>query len=118
MTKMYIAGPMSGLPNFNFDAFNYWAAYWRQQGWIVFNPAQKDEEAGLDPEAVKTGDDQLAIKGGWNFRESYQWDLNRILEADGVFFLKGWEKSTGARGEHAVAVAIQARYPEFEIIYE
>lgn len=118
MTKMYIAGPMTGYPNFNFDAFNYWAAYWRQQGWIVFNPAEKDEEAALDPEAVKTGDGALAIDKGFDFREAYSWDINRVIEADAIFMLRGWEASPGAVGEHAVAVAMQKHFPSYEIRYE
>jgi hypothetical protein len=32
--------------------------------------------------------------------------------------LPGWEQSPGARGEHAVAVAMKKHYPEYQIIYE
>lgn len=40
--KVYLSGPMTGYPNFNFPAFNERAAEWRREGWDVFNPAETD----------------------------------------------------------------------------
>lgn len=117
--KIYIAGPMSGYKNFNFDAFNTAEDVLTREGWAVFNPANKDNEAGVvsDPSFAK-GDDQQLMKSGWDFREAYLWDVTKVIESDAIFMLKGWEKSAGARGEHAVAISIQQRYPEYQIIYE
>lgn len=39
MAKIYIAGPMSGLPNFNRDAFNLEAERLHTLGHIALNPA-------------------------------------------------------------------------------
>ena len=39
MAKIYIAGPMSGLPNFNRDAFNLEAERLHALGHIALNPA-------------------------------------------------------------------------------
>jgi hypothetical protein len=117
MKKIYIAGPMSGLPEFNFPAFNEAAARFRADGWIVFNPAEKDAEAGLDPEAYETGDADLATERGFDFRDAYLWDLEAVLRSNAIYMLPGWENSPGARGEHAVAVAIKRHDPSYELIY-
>lgn len=114
--KVYIAGPMTGYPEFNFPAFHAAAKKLRSEGWIVFNPAEKDDEADLDPEAVKTGDAKLAIEKGFDFREAYLWDIARVIEGDAIYLLPGWEKSVGACGEAAVALAMQKHYPDYQII--
>lgn len=117
MKKIYIAGPMSGYPEFNFPAFFAAAGLWKAKGWLVFNPAAKEEEKALDPEACKVGDDKLAVANGFDFRQCFEWDLCRVVEADAIYMLPGWEASSGARAEHAAAIAIKARYPEYKIIY-
>ena len=114
--KIYIAGPMSGYPNFNFDAFNQAADRLRECGLEVFNPADKEGET-LSEESKVAGDPVLAQKGGFDFRSVYTWDVNKVIEADAIYMLPGWEQSPGARGEHAVAVAMKKHYPEYEIIY-
>lgn len=44
MTKIYIAGPMSGLVDFNFPAFHKMAASFRAQGFEVVNPAEINQD--------------------------------------------------------------------------
>lgn len=118
-SKIYIAGPMSGYKNFNFDEFNGAARMLKAEGWTVFNPAQKDLEKHPEIENNPTGDPALAAeKDGFNFREAYLWDLTKVLEADAIYMLRGWEQSPGARGEHAAAVAMKRHYPDYEIIYQ
>lgn len=117
--KLYIAGPMSGYAEFNFPAFFRVADHYKEQGWVVFNPAAKDTEDDVQKDdSYKTGDDQQLMKSGWDFREAYLWDVTKVIESDAIYMLKGWERSAGARGEHAVAISIQQRYPEYKIIYE
>lgn len=119
MKKVYIAGPMTGYKNFNFDAFFKAEAELTGQGYKVFNPANKDAEAGVvDGAGWDNGDDQKLMQSGWDFKEAFTWDCCKAIEADAIYMLRGWEKSSGARAEHAVAVAIQARYPEYRIIYQ
>jgi hypothetical protein len=118
--SIYIAGPMSGIPEWNYPAFFAAEDKLRGEGWTVFNPAAKDKENGFeDEEAQVGGDTALAIqKGTFNFRTAYLWDLQKVVEGDGIYMLKGWEQSPGARGEHAAAVAMKKHYPNYQIVYE
>lgn len=119
MKKIYIAGPMSGYPAFNFPKFFATEAKLKAEGWHVFNPANKDDEAGVVTNAsYETGDALALVSSGWSFKDAYKWDTDRVIDADAIYMLKGWEKSPGARGEHAVAMAMQTKYPDYEIIYE
>jgi hypothetical protein len=118
MKSIYIAGPMSGLPEFNFPAFFEAQSMLEAQGWKVWNPAAKDMEVSLDPNAYKVGDEKLAMQNGFNFREAYGWDCDKVINGDGIYMLRGWEASPGARGEHAVAVAMKSKHPEYVIMYQ
>jgi hypothetical protein len=110
---------MTGYPNFNFDAFHAAAKKFKDMGWTVFNPAEKDEEDGVvDGAGWSEGDDQKLVASGWDFRAAFTWDCQKVIEADAIYVLKGWEASSGATAEIAVAKAIKARYPEYEIIYQ
>jgi len=108
--KVYIAGPMRGIPNFNFPAFNIAASNLRWAGYTVFSPAERDNQHhGTDISAGNTtGDEDLAAKQhGFNLREALAADLEWICrEADAIALLPGWEKSKGATAERAVALAL------------
>lgn len=116
--KVYIAGPMSGYPEFNFPAFFAAEAKLAADGYHVFNPATKEQEKELDAESFVDGDAKKAVAAGFDFRECYLWDIERVIEADAIYMLNGWEASPGARGEHAVAVAMQKHCPAYRIMYE
>lgn len=119
MKSIYIAGPMTGYPEFNFPAFFSAQTDWERSGWKVFNPANKDEEVGVTTNsAYATGDAEALVKSGWSFKDAFKWDTDRVIDADAIYMLKGWEASVGARAEHSVAMAIKARYPTYEIYYE
>lgn len=119
MKKIYIAGPMSGYPEFNFPAFHRAAEKYRHLGYEVFNPADKsNEKAVVAHSSFGEGDGVKLIASGWSFREAYKWDTDKVITADAIYMLKGWERSPGAVGEHAVAVAMKSKYPEYEIDYE
>jgi len=108
--KIYLAGPMRGIPEFNFPAFHSAAAMLRSQGHFVFNPAERDNEKhGTDiSKGNKNGDELLATKQhGFNLREALNDDLSFIcLEADAVVLLPGWMNSKGATAERATALAL------------
>jgi len=108
--KIYLAGPMRGIPEFNFPAFYRAAAGLRACGFIVFNPAERDNALhGTDiSKGNATGDETLAAsQHGFNLREALGADLAWICaEADGIAMLPGWKNSKGATAEHATAIAL------------
>lgn len=110
MKKLYLAGPMRGILEFNFPAFHAAAARLRAEGFEVFSPAEKDNERhGTDiSKGNMTGDETIATQQhGFNLREALGLDLAYICaEADGVALLPGWENSKGARAERAAAEAL------------
>lgn len=117
--RIYVAGPMQGIPEFNFPRFNAVTACFRSGGHEVFNPAEKDTERhGTNIGAGNmTGDIKEAIaKHGFSLRQALSEDCDFIcLTANCIVLLPGWEKSNGAMAEHRLAVALQNE--GMEIIY-
>jgi hypothetical protein len=116
MINIYLAGPMSGIPEFNFPAFMDMADYLRQRGYNVFNPAEHDiERVGHDfSTEAKTGDAEDAAKYGITYRKCLKADLTWICDqADAMYMLTGWEKSKGCQAEHSLAKAL-----DIPIFYE
>lgn len=106
--KIYLAGPMSGYPEFNFPTFHAAAALLRADGHEVFSPAENDiAKIGDFSKNNPTGDVKAANAAGFSLRHALADDTKFIcLEAEGIAMLPGWEKSLGARAEHALAVAL------------
>lgn len=108
MTRLYVAGPMRGRPDFNFPAFDAAAVQLRAAGYDVFSPAERDREAhGDGVNASATGDlADFEAKGG-SLRDALHADTEFIsLHADGIALLDGWEQSKGAQAEVALAIAL------------
>jgi hypothetical protein len=116
--KIYLAGPMRGIPEFNFPAFHAAAAKLRADGHFVFSPAERDiEKAGVDiSKGNAAGDNALAeAQHGFNLREALRDDLEFIcLHADAIAVLPGWENSKGVNAERATAIALGL--PVFTIV--
>lgn len=112
--KIYLAGPMTGIPYFNFPAFNDAASMLRDQGHEVFNPAEADNARhGTDISRDNfKGDPGIAIaKYGFSLREALAEDFAYLCEeAEAIALLPGWEASSGARAEWAVANALKLRF--------
>lgn len=103
--KIYLAGPMRNVPEFNHPAFNAATAALREAGHEVFNPAEYDRSNGHDFTGHDGTEDLSAI--GFDLRRALGTDLAWITaNADAVVVLPGWEKSAGARAETATAEAI------------
>ena len=90
--RIYIAGPMSGLPNNGYDAFNRKAAQLRAAGWVVINPAEMDLENGLSEDREFTRADYM---------QAARRDLQALQTVEAVYMLDGYEQSPGACWEWA-----------------
>lgn len=84
--SLYIAGPMTGLPSWNYPAFHAAALRLRDAGYHVLNPAEN-------------------FGGSTTLRyEAYvRHALRDVTKVDAVACLPGWEHSKGAGMETAVA---------------
>lgn len=113
--RIYIAGPMRGVPKFNYPAFNKAAEALRAKGHTVFNPAEKDlKKYGKEIEDNSRGSITKAEKEvGFSLREALATDCRWIcLHADAVALLPGWAMSRGAKAEKALANAL-----DLEVMY-
>ena len=84
--KVYIAGPMTGLPHFNRPAFNQAALNLSFEKHVPLNPA-------ILPDGL-TEADYMAV------------GLTMLQRADAIYLLTGWQFSAGARAEHALALKL------------
>lgn len=112
--KIYLAGPMTGIPLFNFPKFMRVAGELRAKGHTVFNPAERDiERHGTDISVGNlTGSpEQAKAEHGLTIRDALHDDLVFITKnADAIFLMNGWEHSNGALSEFFTAKAIRAQF--------
>jgi hypothetical protein len=85
MKRIYLSGPMTGMPDHNFPAFNAETARLRQIGFDVVNPVE------LNPDPDST------------WQECLRRDLAALLTCDAVALMPGWQRSQGAHLEIHVA---------------
>ena len=83
--KIYISGPMTGIPEFNRPAFDRAAAIVRASG----------HEPVLPEPYVE----------GKSYEEYLRDDIRMLLDCDGIYMLEGWQESKGAKIEHMIALA-------------
>ena len=94
--KVYISGPMTGLPNFNRDSFAVAEAWCREQGMSPFNPGWllfEDDTA-------------------FSYDEMLEIDMNALSKCDMILLLPGYEKSKGAikELERALELGLQVQH--------
>jgi hypothetical protein len=108
MSKLYIAGPMTGYPKFNFPAFHEAAKTLRAQGLDIISPAEEDEKHGIAKLAMASTDGKLDANGkiaGQTWGDVLARDVKIVADlVDGVAVLKNWERSKGAKLEITVAL--------------
>lgn len=83
--RVYVAGPMTGIADFNYPAFNAVADQLRAQGYEVENPADH------------------GIVEGAQWADYMAYDLTRLGLCGVIALLPDWEKSQGARLEVLIA---------------
>ena len=87
MAIIYLSGPMTGYPDYNYPAFNAAAAALRAYGHRVYNPAEFPHDG-----------DSFPMRRAFAAFSAFI-----CLEADTIVALPGWEKSRGANAEMALA---------------
>lgn len=80
---IYLSGPMTGLPDYNYPAFNTLAATLRGRGFVVNNPAENDPRD--------------------NWEDYMRAAIRMLCRSDVVVALPGWEHSRGAKIEMGLA---------------
>lgn len=106
--NIYIAGRMAGKDQKQIEMEWLEAEKkLRADGWTVVSPVELEKQYVAQNKRKPT------------YREILVRDLEFLgHHCQAIYFLPGWETSLGARAEHALAVALQANEPNFEIIYE
>lgn len=87
--KIYIAGPMSGIQDFNYPAFHAEAKRLRDLGHEVENPAENP----VPPCGSWTGYMRMALR--------------QLVDCECVALLPGWTDSKGAVIEYNLAQALE-----------
>lgn len=86
--RIYVAGPMTGLPDYNLDAFAIAATRLRALGHDARNPGSR------------------GVIEGYTWRDYMRDALSLLLHCEAVALLDGWETSRGATLEAHVAHAL------------
>lgn len=99
---------MSGLPGYNFAAFDAATACLDFLGHDVVSPAEHDRQLypGIDdtPECIAG-----VPLDGLTYASVLGWDFKQIVDCDGIVLIPGWERSVGAQYELTVAKATGKR---------
>lgn len=93
----YLAGPMSGLPDFNYPSFHATAANLVAAGIDVVNPAE-------------LFDGDINRERAHYIREG----IRALLNCDHIILLPGWRDSSGALTELAVAHELGMKVTEYQ----
>ena len=99
--KVYIAGPMTGLPNYNFAAFDRAAECLKARGLEPQNPAEIGRKWLAEHEHKEPNESE------------YQELLNAgraMLRGCGtIYLLNGWQNSRGALSELSYALILKLK---------
>jgi hypothetical protein len=87
--RLYLSGPMSGLPDLNFPVFHAAAAALRADGWTVINPAE------------------ITTDHGARWEDCLRLDIAQLVTCEAIALLPGWEKSEGATLEAHIAAKLK-----------
>ena len=96
--KLYLAGPMSGLPNFNYDLFGLATLMLRERGHEVHSPHE-----GHDKDPGEEDYSYYLISG-----------IEKLLRCDAIVLLPGYEASKGAILELHIAIKCKMAVYNFD----
>jgi len=100
---IYVAGPMRGRHQYNAKSFDDAAAMIRKLDLQVINPIDLDSVDGVDCRLLPDCTNWSVLPDGMNLDDIVYRDLGAIQACEGIYMLNGWQQSTGALAEHAVA---------------
>lgn len=88
--KWYLAGPMSGIPECNYPAFDKTCKILRELGYNISSPHEN-----------------FPVKDDSRWLECLRHDLRTVTECQGIILMEGWTKSRGARLELHIALSLE-----------
>ena len=95
--RVYVSGPMRGVPNFNYPRFNAVAQILRDHGHEVVNPVEVGKAFGK-PERINADEGLL--------REVVKAEAALVPTCEAICLIKGWQRSVGAKRELQIALAM------------
>ena len=98
--RIFVSGPMRGIPNCNYARFDAAARRLREDGWTVVNPVDIGRKYGT-AEYLVTHPAVLSA--------CMKEDVDSLAGCDAIYLLRGWHMSEGARGELVEAIRLGLR---------
>lgn len=97
---IYVSGPMSKRPEFNYPAFRTVTVGLRAVGYTVYNPTERISECGTPLDTTGMDGTERLPKDVFDLRKAFAEYASFITgEADAIAVLPGWQNSPGAVGE-------------------
>jgi hypothetical protein len=84
--KVYVSGPMTGIKDFNYPAFECAELFFKNLGAVVYSPHKAP--------CFKSWEDYM------------RYDIKMLCDCEYIFMLEGWENSKGAKIEKYIAESI------------
>lgn len=103
----YVAGPMSGVPQFNIPLFDQVTTALRNRGYTIVSPAELDSPAMRRRALLSTDGDlkKLEKETGETWGDVLARDVKLVADKiTGIIFLPDWTKSRGAKLEAFVGL--------------
>ena len=89
LTRVYVAGPITGMPNLNEAAFAEATHNLRKLGYEVINPHEVEPNKGL------------------HWTHYMRLCVAALTTCDSIYMLSHWERSRGAVWEHRIAQMLE-----------
>jgi len=96
-TKLFISGPMTGIPHYNVENFNRYAEMARKLGYRVVNPVEMARRIGI----------KKVLSDKKVFKKLIEAELEAIKDCDAILMLDWWQNSPGAKKELRVALGVR-----------
>ena len=113
--KIYISGPMTGLPENNYPAFHEAARTLRAKGHKVVNPAEIHPHGWLRRLLHRVLRVLRLVRGKQlapTWADYMRADIRALLDCEAIALLPGWDQSRGARCEVSIAEDLGMRRVE------